>query len=98
MLNATIRNGAESASNDDSNVPNVPNDVPNNVPNPDNLLSETEARVLQAIMQDPSLSAQKIADKCDISKKTVIRACKLLKEKRLIMREGGTRGKWIILK
>ena len=98
MLNATIRNGAESASNDDSNVHNGPNDVPNDVPNPGDLLSETEARVLQAIIQDPSLSAQKIADRCDISKKTVTRACKFLKEKGLIIREGGTRGKWIILK
>ncbi len=98
MLNATIRNGAESASNDDSNVHNVPNDVPNDVPNPDDLLSETEAKVLQTIIQDPSLSAQKIADRCDISKKTVTRACKFLKEKGLIIREGGTRGKWIILK
>ena len=98
MLNATIRNSAENASNDDSNVHNVPNDVPNDVPNPDNLLSETEVRVLQAIIQDPCLSAQKIADRCDISKKTVTRACKFLKEKGLIIRKGGTRGKWIILK
>lgn len=105
MLNATIRNGAEggvdtgaeNVLSDGSNDHNVPNDVPN-VPNQNNLLSETEAKVLQVIIQEPELSSQKIADRCGTSKKTVTRACKSLKEKGHIIREGGTRGKWIILK
>lgn len=80
-----------------SNGANVPNHV-SNVSNPLEQLSETEKRILQVIIDDPAITSQAIAERCNISRKTVTRNCKSLKEKGFIAREGNTRGKWIVLK
>lgn len=84
-----IINNRGSVSN---HVPNVPN-----VPNQENTLSEMEEKILVLIAENPMITSQSIAGQCNVSRKTVTRICKLLKEKGIIVREGKTRGKWIIL-
>ena len=83
--------------NDNANVSNVPNRVPN-VSNQEIALSETEEKILALITENPTITSQRIAEQCNISRKTVTRVCKLLKEKGIIVREGKTRGKWIVKK
>ena len=83
--------------NDKANVSNVPNCVPN-VPNQETALSELEEKILALITENPMMTSQEIAEHCNISRKTVTRVCKLLKEKEIIVRKGKTRGKWIMLK
>lgn len=83
--------------NDNVNVSNVPNRVPN-VSNQEKALSETEEKILALITENPTITSQCIAEQCNISRKTVTRVCKLLKEKGIIVREGRTRGKWIVKK
>ena len=61
-------------------------------------LSETESAVYGMIKKDPKLSALKIAEAAGISKATVERAEKSLKEKGFIERKGSTRGFRKILK
>lgn len=78
----------------DINVPNQEDNVLNNGYN----LSENERKVLSVLRQSPSATATQIAEVCEISSKTVTRLCKSLKNKGYIMREGSTRGKWIVLK
>ena len=87
-----IVNGGTSVSNVSNRVPNVPN-----VPNQGTALSELEEKIIALITESPTITSQNIAERCDVSRKTVTRACKLLKEKGIIAREGKTRGKWIIL-
>ena len=71
--------------------------VDGNDGNSDGNLSQNEKRVLDIIMQEPALSASKVSGKAGISKPTVERCLKKLKDKGYIKREGATRGKWIIL-
>ena len=64
----------------------------------DGYLTQNEMLVLQVITQNPGLSAAKIGSQIGISKPSVERALRSLKDKGRIRREGSTRGKWIILK
>ena len=64
----------------------------------DGSLTQNEMLVLQAIFQNSSSSAAKISSQTGISKPSVERALRSLKNKGRIRREGSTRGKWIILK
>ncbi len=64
----------------------------------DGSLTQNELYVLQVISKMPALSASKIAAATGISKPSVERALRSLKEKKYIRREGSTRGRWIILK
>jgi len=64
----------------------------------DGNLTETEALVYHALQQNPELSAVKMAEKLHVSRPTIERAEKSLKEKGYIARQGKTRGIWIILK
>lgn len=66
--------------------------------NRDGNLSEMERCIFEAIKENNTLSAQKIADKLGTSKSTVERATKKLKTLKYIERDGSTRGAWIILK
>ena len=61
-------------------------------------LTEIETAVFNEIKNSPKLSAQRIADRIGVSKPTVERAQKKLKEKGFIQRQGSTRGSWILLK
>ena len=69
-----------------------------NVDGNDQSLTQNEMLVLQVITQNPGLSAAKIGSQIGISKPSVERVLRSLKDKGRIRREGSTRGKWIILK
>lgn len=60
-------------------------------------LTPNERLVLQVVSGYPSLSAAKIGSQIGISKPSVERVLRSLKNKGLIRREGSTRGRWIIL-
>ena len=64
----------------------------------DGYLTQNEMLILQVITQNPGLSAAKIGSQIGISKPSVERVLRSLKDKGRIRREGSTRGKWIILK
>ena len=91
-----------------TNVGNVGNHVGNNVGNPAaNVgnhvgntkiqLNETEEKVLELVIEDQSLSAQRISEILGVGKRQTERTLKSLRENGLIFREGGTRGFWKIL-
>ena len=61
-------------------------------------LTEIETAVFNEIKNSPKLSAQCIADRIGVSKPTVERAQRKLKEKGFIQRQGSTRGSWILLR
>lgn len=61
-------------------------------------LTATEQMVLESIKKDPSMTAKQIAVALGVSKPTVERAQRKLKDAEYIKREGSTRGKWTILK
>ena len=62
-------------------------------------LNDKEAKVYHELSKMPSLTAAKLAEIIGVSKPTVERAIKSLKEKGFIVREGSFKsGKWIILK
>ena len=61
-------------------------------------LTEMELVVFSKIKNFPKLSVQRIADRIGVSKPTVERAQRKLKEKGFIQRQGSTRGSWILLK
>lgn len=84
-----------------ANVGNVANHVGNydgnNVGNAKIQLNETEEKVLELVIKDQSLSAQRISEILGAGKRQTERTLKSLREKGLIFREGGTRGFWKIL-
>ena len=63
----------------------------------DGNLTKNELLVLQIISENPGLSAAKIGIQIGISKPSVERVLRTLKEKGKILRQGSTRGKWIVL-
>lgn len=83
------------------NVGNVGNNVGNydgnNVGNAKIQLNETEEKVLELVIEDQSLSAQRISEILGVGKRQTERTLKSLREKGLIFREGETRGFWKIL-
>lgn len=88
----------------DDRAANVGNHDGNNVGNVGNhdgnakiQLNETEEKVLELVIKDQSLSAQRISEILGVGKRQTERTLKSLREKGLIFREGGTRGFWKIL-
>lgn len=88
----------------DDYAANVGNHDGNNVGNVGNhdgnakiQLNETEEKVLELVIKDQSLSAQRISEILGVGKRQTERTLKSLREKGLIFREGGTRGFWKIL-
>lgn len=71
--------------------------VGNHVGNTKIQLNETEEKVLELVIKDQSLSAQRISEILGVGKRQTERTLKSLREKGLIFREGGTRGFWKIL-
>lgn len=71
--------------------------VGNHVGNTKIQLNETEEKVLELVIEDQSLSAQRISEILGVGKRQTERTLKSLREKGLIFREGGTRGFWKIL-
>ncbi|MBQ7433370.1 MAG: winged helix-turn-helix transcriptional regulator [Lachnospiraceae bacterium] len=60
-------------------------------------LTQIEHLVLECIQEDGAISNQKIADQLELSVSTVKRCLRVLKEKGIIVRQGSTRGRWVIL-
>ena len=87
--------------NHDGNVGNYDGNpaanVGNHVGNTKIQLNETEEKVLELVIEDQSLSAQRISEILGVGKRQTERTLKSLREKGLIFREGGTRGFWKIL-
>lgn len=62
-------------------------------------LTDNEQLVLNAIRMDATVTIVKMVDLLGLSKATIARATKSLREKKVIDREGANKnGKWIILK
>ena len=103
--------GNHDGNHDGNPAANVGNHVGNNVGNYDGnpaanvgnvgnakiQLNETEEKVLELVIKDQSLSAQRISEILGVGKRQTERTLKSLREKGLIFREGGTRGFWKIL-
>ena len=54
--------------------------------------------ILNAMKRTPSISVAKMVKELNISKASIERAIKSMKEKQLIVREGSAKsGKWIVL-
>lgn len=85
------------AANVGNNVGNPAANVGNHVGNTKIQLNETEEKVLELVIEDQSLSAQRISEILGVGKRQTERTLKSLREKGLIFREGGTRGFWKIL-
>ncbi len=75
-------------------VGNVGNDVGNVSIEPES----TEANVLRLIKGNPKISAQGIADSLGMSKRHIERVTAQLRDNGVLVREGSTRGRWIIVK
>ena len=82
----------------DGNLDDNDGNFDGNDGNPDGNLTPNEQIVLTEIVKDASLSAAKIGIKIGISKPSVERIIRSLKQKGYLRREGSTRGRWIILK
>lgn len=74
------------------NVTNVPNNVPNRVPN----LSDRECTILRMLANNEKLSTAAIAKELDKTEKTIKRDIAKLQQIGVLVREGGTRGRWIV--
>lgn len=62
-----------------------------------NGLRARNRRVLELMLADPSITAQRIADKCDITQRTAERAIRELKESGLVVRNGSNKtGVWVV--
>lgn len=75
------------------------NDNRNDNRNDTETLTDNEQLVLNAIRMDATITMEKMAALLGISKATVARATKSLREKSILDREGSTKkGKWVVLK
>lgn len=61
-------------------------------------LTELETVILNLLKSRPEIVVKQIADAANVSKSTVERVLRKLKEERFIKRQGGTRGVWVVLK
>ena len=62
-------------------------------------MTDNEQLVLNAIQMDATITMEKMAALLGISKATVARATRSLREKDIIDRQGSTKkGKWVVLK
>lgn len=86
--------------NEGNREPNEPNCVPNepNDPNQDpNEPKDTVQTVLVTLSENPSATIPSLMEVCQVSRETIKRALKTLKDAGLIRRKGGTRGVWEVL-
>ena len=75
------------------------NDNRNDNRNDTEMLTDNEQLVLNAIQMDATITMEKMAALLGISKATVARATRSLREKDIIDRQGSTKkGKWVVLK
>ena len=57
-----------------------------------------EEKLLEAIKETPSISRAKLSKRLNISERQVRKITDLLREKGILIREGGNSGKWVINK
>ena len=101
QFRVVIRRASE-GSGKGSFEPNEPNSEPNmilNEPNEPNTISlgaisKDGCRLLEMIERESSLTILQMAAMLNVSRETVKRLLKKLKEIGLLVREGGTRGHW----
>lgn len=74
----------------------VGNDVGNSIRDAITVLNKTEANALRIIEKNPKASARIISESLGISKRQAERTLSSLRDKSYIVREGGTRGYWVI--
>ena len=62
-------------------------------------LNKTEKRVIGLLIEEPSYTSANLADKIEVSQRTIERAFKTLQEKNIIERIDPKRdGKWIVVR
>ena len=62
-------------------------------------LNKTEKRVIELLIEKPSYTSADLAEKIEVSKRTIERTFKTLQEKNIIERIGSKHdGKWIVVK
>ncbi len=86
--------------NEGNREPNEPNCVPNepNDPNQDpNEPKDTAQIILATLSENPPATIPNLMEACHVSRETIKRALKTLKDAGLIRRKGGTRGVWEVL-
>ena len=86
--------------NEGNREPNEPNCVPNepNDPNQDpNEPKDTAQIILATLSENPSATIPNLMEACHVSRETIKRVLKTLKDAGLIRRKGGTRGVWEVL-
>lgn len=81
----------------DSNSGKNDSNHDNNQNENDSNLSSNESAMLELIKRDPLITANRISKELDLSVPTINRLLKSLKSKGAIIRDGGTRGRWIVL-
>ena len=60
-------------------------------------LSDMQKRIVEAMAEDPGISAERLSEKLDIGDRNVKKHIKLLKEAGILERVGATKnGKWIV--
>lgn len=64
----------------------------------EDVLSEIEKQVLEMMKQNEKVTIEAMVEQIGVSKRTINRGIKALKEKGFITRKGSSFGKWIILK
>jgi ATP-dependent DNA helicase RecG len=63
-----------------------------------NRLSEHQIEMIELILDNSKISAQKLSDIVGISKRKIEENLAKLKENGILERVGGTRGYWVVLK
>ena len=62
-------------------------------------LSKTEKKVIELLIENPSVTSTELAEKLEVTKRTIERTFKSLKEKKMIERIGSKRdGNWIVVR
>ena len=79
-------------------VPNEPNYVPNEPNHVPNESKDMAQIILSTLSENPSATIPCLMEVCHVSRETIKRALKTLKDSGSIRRKGGTRGVWEVLK
>jgi hypothetical protein len=62
-------------------------------------LNRTEKKVIECLIENPSVTSTEIAEKIGVTKRTVERAFKSLQDKNILERIGSKRdGNWIVVR
>ncbi len=63
------------------------------------VLNKTEKKVIELLIENPSLTSVELAEKVGVARRTIERTFKSLQEKKMIERIGSKRdGNWIVVR